>query len=60
MSLISAATLNVCQTCNYTNIQEAIDNATTEDIINVSAGIYNENIIINKNIDLIGNNAIIT
>jgi parallel beta-helix repeat protein len=40
---------------NYTTIQEAINNASSGDTIYVWAGIYNENIIINKTITLIGN-----
>ncbi|MCK4997124.1 hypothetical protein KAS08_02365 [Candidatus Pacearchaeota archaeon] len=35
-------------------IQNAIDNVVNNNIINVKAGIYNENIIITKNITLIG------
>jgi parallel beta-helix repeat protein len=39
---------------NYTKIQYAIDNASDNDIIYVYSGIYNENIVINKSISLIG------
>ena len=39
---------------NYTTIQEAINNASKGDVILVSAGVYNENIIINKSIALLG------
>jgi parallel beta-helix repeat protein len=39
---------------NYTKIQDAIDNASDEDTIFVYSGIYNENIVINKSIVLIG------
>jgi parallel beta-helix repeat protein len=40
---------------NYTTIQEAIDNATAGDTIYVWAGTYNENVIVNKTVTLIGN-----
>ena len=40
---------------NYTSIQAAIDNASAGDTIYVWDGIYNESIIVNKTISLIGN-----
>lgn len=39
---------------NYTKIQDAIDNATSGDTIIVYNGTYNENIIVNKKLDIIG------
>ena len=39
---------------NYTKIQDAIDNASDNDNIYVYSGVYNENIVINKSISLIG------
>ena len=45
---------------NYSKIQDAIDNATSGDIIQVWAGIYYENIVINTTISLIGNGSINT
>jgi len=39
---------------NYTTIQEAIHNSSDNDTIFVYNGTYNENIVINKSIDLIG------
>ncbi|HEC76387.1 MAG TPA: PKD domain-containing protein [Thermoplasmatales archaeon] len=41
---------------NYTNIQDAIDDATDGDTIFVYSGIYYENVVINKRITLIGEN----
>lgn len=41
---------------NYTHIQDAIDDASDEDVIFVYSGIYYENIVINKSISLIGEN----
>jgi len=39
---------------NYTRIQDAIDNASDNDTIFVYSGMYNENIVINKSIALVG------
>ena len=39
---------------NYTNIQDAIDNATDGDTVYVYSGIYYENVFVNKLIMLIG------
>jgi hypothetical protein len=39
---------------NYTTIQKAINNATPGDTIFVRAGIYSENITLNKTVTLIG------
>ncbi len=55
MSFISASSITVCFSgCNYTLIQEAINNASDGDVINVFAGTYNENVIINKSVSLVG------
>ncbi len=40
---------------NYTTIQDAINNASNGDIIYVWAGVYYENLIVNKTVTLIGN-----
>lgn len=45
---------------NYTKIQDAIDNASNGDIIFVFSGIYNETVIVNKSIELIGENSLNT
>jgi parallel beta-helix repeat protein len=39
---------------NYTNIQDAIDESRNDDTIFVYNGIYNENLVINKSINLVG------
>ncbi len=41
---------------NYTKIQDAITNAYNEDIIYVYGGVYNENIKVDKTVQLIGEN----
>ena len=46
----------------WNNIQDAVDNASTNDLIYVKNGTYTENIIINKTINLVGedkNNVVI-
>jgi nitrous oxidase accessory protein NosD len=49
-----ANTLNVPG--NYATIQEAINHASEGDMIHVSAGVYDENIVVNKTVVLIGDN----
>ena len=39
---------------DYTNIQDAIDNATDGDTIFVYGGVYHENVVVNKSIELVG------
>ncbi len=45
---------------NYSKIQYAINNATDGDTIFVYSGIYNEQLIVNKSIDLIGEDKVST
>ena len=55
---ISAKEIPVGATCQFKNIQQAINSANTGDIIKVKRGIYFEHkIIINKTISLIGENS---
>jgi len=42
--------------CNYTTIQAAIDNASAGDTIQVAAGNYTENVVVNKTVSLVGEN----
>lgn len=48
---------NLTQNTGYTTIQAAIDAANAGDVIEVAAGTYNEQVIVNKGISLIGNGA---
>jgi len=41
---------------NYTKIQDAIDNASDGDIIFVKSGVYKENVVLNKNVSIEGEN----
>ena len=51
----SAATITVCSSgCDHTTIQAAINAASNGDIIDVSAGTYNEVVTINKSLSMIG------
>jgi parallel beta-helix repeat protein len=42
---------------NYTSIQEAVDNAYTGDTIIVNPGVYNENVVVNKELTILSNPA---
>lgn len=58
VSFASATTLEVCPSgCIYSTIQAAIDAASPGDTIQVNVGTYNENLIINKYLTLLGPNA---
>lgn len=53
----TAAPLDVCPSgCTYTTIQAAVDNAAPFDTIDVSAGNYPENVIIDKSLTVQGAN----
>lgn len=55
VSNVDAATIIVCSSgCNSTTIQGGFDLANDGDTINVAAGTYNENVFINKSVNLIG------
>jgi len=45
---------------DYSIIQDAIDNASKGDTIRVFEGVYNENIIINKSLSIVGNGSKVT
>lgn len=54
----TAAPLDVCPSgCTYTTIQSAVDNAMPFDVINVSAGTYPENVVVNKSLIIQGADA---
>lgn len=42
---------------NYSSIQEAVNNAHTGDTINVNPGVYNENIVVDKELTILSNPA---
>lgn len=54
--LVNASPLTLIVPDDYKSIQDAINNASSGDIICVRLGIYYENIVINKSITLIGEN----
>ncbi|MDF2958058.1 MAG: Nitrous oxide reductase accessory protein NosD [Candidatus Alkanophagales archaeon MCA70_species_1] len=46
--------LSECPFANYTSIQDAINDATEGDIIQVYSGTYEENVVVNKTLNLTG------
>lgn len=55
---LHAEVINVCKTCEYSTITEAVKNAQNNDTILISKGIYKEqNILITKSIHLVGKNS---
>ena len=54
-SFATATSMTVCLSyCNYTTIQSAIYNSSTNDIISVLSGTYTENVTVNVSITLNG------
>ena len=51
---VRAGNLDVCPTCSYQSIQEAIDAAGGGDVIRVAQGVYTENITVDKQVTLEG------
>jgi hypothetical protein len=56
----SAATLNVCSSCTYTTISDALDAAAEGDTIEVAAGTYSESIDLDFDVTLTGAGASVT
>jgi hypothetical protein len=54
-SSASATEITVCSSgCDYTTIQNAVGNASSGDTINVSAGTYDEQVVIDKSLTIQG------
>jgi parallel beta-helix repeat protein len=50
-----AGTISVCSSgCNYTSIQDAVNNAVDGDTIEIYSGQYNEAVVVNRSITLAG------
>jgi nitrous oxidase accessory protein len=54
VSVGQAATLTVGPADQFQSIQKAVDHAQSGDVIEVRAGVYNENVVIDKQLSLIG------
>jgi pectin methylesterase-like acyl-CoA thioesterase len=51
----AATTWTVCATgCNYSTIQGAVTSAVSGDTVNVATGTYTEQLVIDKNLTLVG------
>ncbi len=52
---VQAATVSMCASgCDYSTIQAAVTGASAGDTINVSAGTYAENVVVDKQLSIIG------
>jgi parallel beta-helix repeat protein len=50
-----AATIIVCPSgCDYSSIQEAINSASNQDVIEIYSGQYNEAVVVNRSLTIIG------
>ncbi|VVB87098.1 Cell surface glycoprotein [uncultured archaeon] len=53
-------TVNASGGADYTRIQDSIDNASTGDTIYVFPGVYNENVDVNKSVNVVGSGSEVT
>lgn len=56
---VSAVTLEVCENCEFSSISDAIKASADGDTVVVKSGVYRENVLVNKSISIIGDNAVI-
>lgn len=53
-------TVNASGGADYTRIQDAVNAGSNGDTIMVAAGVYNENVFVNKSVSLVGAGAEVT